>query len=50
MITIISCTNRKASKSLSVAQYYKELLDSKGVESQIVDLNLLPEDFAFSAL
>ena len=35
---------------MKVALYYKELLDSKGVKNQIIDLSLLPPDFAFTAL
>jgi chromate reductase, NAD(P)H dehydrogenase (quinone) len=50
MISIIVGTNRPNSMSKKVAIYYKSLLDKLNVESQIVDLNLLPEDFAFSAL
>ncbi len=50
MISIISSTNRINSKSIRVAAFYKEVLDSKGVESKIIDLSLLPQDFAFSAL
>ena len=50
MISIISSTNRIDSKSIKVAKFYKELLDNKGVENQLIDLSLLPEDFAFSAL
>jgi chromate reductase len=50
MISIISSTNRQDSRTIKVARFYKELLDSKGVETQIIDLALLPPDFAFSAL
>ena len=50
MISIISSTNRIDSRTSRVATFYKELLDSKGVESQIIDLSLLPPDFAFTAL
>ena len=50
MISIISSTNRPNSRTLKVAAYYKELLDSKGVKAQIIDLSLLPHDFAFTAL
>jgi chromate reductase, NAD(P)H dehydrogenase (quinone) len=50
MISIISSTNRMDSRTFRVSTYYKELLDSKGVESRIIDLSLLPEDFAFTAL
>ena len=50
MISIISSTNRTNSRTLKVSVYYKDLLESNGVESRIIDLSLLPEDFAFSAL
>jgi len=50
MITIISATNRSQSNSIQIAEYYRNLLQKKGAESQILDLSLLPEDFIFSAL
>lgn len=50
MISIVIGTNRPNSMSKKVAIYYKSLLDKLNEENQIVDLNLLPEDFAFSAL
>jgi chromate reductase len=50
MISIISSTNRPDSQTLKVALFYKELLDYNGAEAQIIDLSLLPADFAFSAL
>ena len=50
MITIISGTNRPNSNSIKVSQYYKDLLNSKGEEVEILDLTLLPADFIFSAL
>jgi chromate reductase len=50
MISIIIGTNRLNSKSKEVAYFYQELLNNLKVESQIVDLSLLPNDFAFSAL
>ncbi len=50
MITIISSTNRPHSLSIMVAEYYKNLLSKKGVESQILDLTKLPERFLFTAL
>ncbi len=50
MITIISGTNRKDAVSLTLSKIYKQLLDDLKVESQILDLNDLPVDFAFSAL
>jgi NAD(P)H-dependent FMN reductase len=50
MITIISGTNRQNSNSIQIAEYYKNLLESKGVESEILDLTKLPPKFLFSAL
>lgn len=50
MISIISATNRPNSRSIRIAEYYQKLLTSKGVESVIIDLAQLPEDFVFSAL
>jgi len=49
-ILIISGTNRKASMSYQIALIYQQLLKDIGVGSQIIDLQLLPEDFSFSAL
>ena len=50
MITIIVGTNRPNAFSRIVAEYYQNLLQRMEVNSQILDLNHLPEDFAFSAL
>lgn len=50
MVTIVSATNRKEAYSFKLALYYQELLKKRGVESQILDLEKLPQDFAFSAL
>lgn len=50
MITIVSATNRKEAYSFKIALYYQELLKNLGEESQILDLEKLPVDFAFSAL
>lgn len=50
MITIISATNRPNSNSIQIAEYYRNLLQNKGAQSQILDLSQLPEDFIFSAL
>lgn len=47
---IISCTNRKNALTKSIALYYQSLLKDKGIESEIMDMSELPEDFAFSAL
>lgn len=50
MISIISATNRPNSRSIRIAEYYQKLLAAKGVESKIIDLTELPENFIFSAL
>src|ERR1017187_1289358 len=50
MITIISGTNREGAYSRVVSEIYSEILESKGQQSQIIDLVDLPQDFIFSAL
>ena len=50
MITIISGTNREGAYSRILAEIYREILESKGGECQILDLKDLPRDFIFSAL
>ncbi|MDA3615031.1 NADPH-dependent FMN reductase [Polluticaenibacter yanchengensis] len=50
MILIIATTNRKQSKTYNLALYYQDLLVELGVESDILTLENLPVDFAFSAL
>lgn len=50
MITIISATNRPKALTKSFSLYYQSLLNEKKIDSQILDLSLLPQDFAFSAL
>lgn len=50
MITIVSGTNRPQSKSREVADFYQRLLHAHQVESNILDLAYLPNDFIFSAL
>jgi chromate reductase, NAD(P)H dehydrogenase (quinone) len=50
MIAIVVGTNRENSLSKKIAELYQELLNEQQVHSYIVDLALLPEDFAFSAL
>lgn len=42
MITIISGTNRKFSKTLIVAKVYQDLLTSLGVENQLLTMEELP--------
>lgn len=49
-IPIISGTNRNGSKTLKMAQYYKRMLESKGIDSFIIDLRDLPVDFQVSAM
>lgn len=50
MILIVATTNRKNSKTYKVAEYYQNLLNSHKAENEILSLENLPEDFAFSAL
>ena len=49
-ITIIAATNRENSLSAQVSDYYAELLQQKGSNSQIIKLTDLPADFTASAL
>jgi NAD(P)H-dependent FMN reductase len=46
MITIISGTNRKESKSLLLAQKYHNILKNKGIESQIFSMEEFPCDLS----
>ncbi|SMG45802.1 NAD(P)H-dependent FMN reductase [Marivirga sericea] len=50
MITIISGTNRPNSVSAQVAHLYQGLLRKHEVESNIIDLADLPNDFVYTAL
>ena len=50
MITIVCSTNRKNSVSKTVSNIYNKILDNLNVESQILDLSDLPDDFTISAL
>jgi chromate reductase len=50
MISVISGTNRPGSVSLKFAMYYVQLLKDRGVETNLIDLNKLPETYIFSAL
>lgn len=50
MITIIAGTNRKNSYSLKVARYYQQQLDKKGIDSEILSLEDLPDNFIVSDL
>lgn len=49
-VGIIVGTNREFAVSEQVATYYLGILEKKQVESEIVRLRDLPQDFAFSAL
>jgi chromate reductase, NAD(P)H dehydrogenase (quinone) len=50
MITIVSSTNRPNSMSLVVSQAYQQILDSMGAPCQLLDLQILPDDFAGSKM
>lgn len=50
MITIVVGTNRKASVSHQIAQYYSQFLIENNVENKILSLQQLPSDFINSAL
>ncbi len=50
MILLIATTNRKNSKTYRIAEYYQNFLTELGTETDILSLENLPEDFAFSAL
>lgn len=50
MITIISGTNRNDAVSQRISRIYQKLLNAHNAENEIIDLNDLPSDFAFSAL
>ncbi|GAB3662352.1 hypothetical protein GCM10027594_31810 [Hymenobacter agri] len=50
MITIISGTNRPASRARHVADYYRTILAELGAASQLLDLAELPADFTATAL
>lgn len=50
MVLIISGTNRNNSKSRVIADLYAQILNDQGVDNEVLDLNILPKDFIFSAL
>jgi len=50
MITIISGTNRPHANARIIADIYAGLLHARGVESRILDLIQLPQDFILTAL
>jgi NAD(P)H-dependent FMN reductase len=45
MITILCTTHRPASRTMSVASFYRNLLQSKGTEAVILSMDELPRDF-----
>ncbi|MDZ7937454.1 MAG: NAD(P)H-dependent oxidoreductase [Rhodoferax sp.] len=50
MILLLVATNRNNSMSLKVATYYQTQLKTKEIDTEIMNLADLPEDFASSAL
>ncbi|HSJ66224.1 MAG TPA: NAD(P)H-dependent oxidoreductase [Anditalea sp.] len=50
MIKIIVGTNRAESVSKKIALQYQEILNSLDQQSEIIDLQELPDDFLFTAL
>lgn len=50
MITIVSGTNRPASNTLKVAQYYQKELAKKGLQTELLNLQRLPADLISSDL
>lgn len=50
MILIVATTNRKNSKTYQIAEYYQKLLQHFRADAEILSLENLPADFAFSAL
>lgn len=50
MIKIVIGTNRKNSKSETIARIYQRMLNERREDAEILSMNELPEDFAFSAL
>jgi chromate reductase, NAD(P)H dehydrogenase (quinone) len=50
MIKIIVGTNRPSSVSKQIALQYQEILTSLNQQSEIIDLQELPDDFLFTAL
>lgn len=49
-IIIVCGTNRADSVSYQISLVYQEILKQLGVETDLIDLSDLPQDFAFSAL
>ncbi|WP_293297638.1 NAD(P)H-dependent oxidoreductase [Pedobacter sp. UBA4863] len=50
MITIIAGTNRPHSNTLKVAKYYQNELAKKGLQTNLFDLQDLPENFLANSL
>lgn len=50
MVTVISSTHRKNSYSSKVAAVYVGMLESKGIQCQLLNLSTLPHDFAFTQI
>jgi NAD(P)H-dependent FMN reductase len=50
MITIVAGTNRVPSKTYLLSSYYKQQLEQKGEEVELISLSDLPKDFAFTDL
>ena len=50
MVNIICSTNRADAVSKHIADIYKQLLNDNGQEAEVINLQGLPHDFAFSAL
>ena len=49
-IVVVCGTNRADAVSKEITLIYQDLLNQKGLTTQMIDLADLPEDFAFSAL
>lgn len=50
MVTIISGTNRPSSNTLKVAEYYQRILQQKGLETTLLNLQVLPPSLIASDL
>ncbi len=50
MITLVSGTNRKNSVSKKIAHLYRQILEDKGQETEIIYLEDMPGDFIGTAL
>ncbi|RYE18165.1 MAG: NADPH-dependent FMN reductase, partial [Sphingobacteriaceae bacterium] len=45
MLTLIAGTNRTGSSTLKLARYYQQKLTEKGIETTLISLEDLPENF-----